>query len=443
MDFRSRVTSIEHYHLIDDRPDQPNVISCELTVSGPFDLDAAMQAARQIAPRQPMACARLEKGHWGRRYWVADNQSIEQLRWETMDEAASDSPRSVDLWHGPAIRLLMQSNGETTRLSFRIPHAAVDGVGGLQCLVEWLIAYHQVITGAERPRLRQLDVGQLARRNHLRLLSREFIAKLWIQPIAMLGASKFLLREVTSLSNAQGDEQPLDASRDFQYLSRDISPDALRRLQQDARSAGATVNEFLVRSVFLGIHGFLKAAGRHQEGQWLRLMIPINIRDYADRRMPAANRASIVQLDRTDRDFADPDGMIWGLNYELGNIRKWNLEKTFLLIVRCMSVVPGLIRRSTRKKICRATSVLTNLGSPLDRVKLPRRDGKLVAGNLIIEDIDLIVPLRPLTAVGFAAVRYAGQQKLTLHYDPIQMSGEQAKQLMDFVVDELQRGYSS
>ncbi len=42
MDFRSRVTSIEHYHLIDDRPDQPNVISCELTVSGPFDLDAAM-----------------------------------------------------------------------------------------------------------------------------------------------------------------------------------------------------------------------------------------------------------------------------------------------------------------------------------------------------------------------------------------------------------------
>ena len=38
----------------------------------------------------------------------------------------------------------------------------------------------------------------------------------------------------------------------------------------------------------------------------------MSIRDFADRRLPAANRATLVQLDRSDRDFADPEGMIWG-----------------------------------------------------------------------------------------------------------------------------------
>ena len=41
------------------------------------------------------------------------------------------------------------------------------------------------------------------------------------------------------------------------------------------------------------------------------------------------------------------------------------------------------------------TSVVTNLGAPLERVKLPTDDqGRLIAGNLVVEDIDLTLPGR-------------------------------------------------
>ncbi len=145
----------------------------------------------------------------------------------------------------------------------------------------------------------------------------------------------------------------------------------------------------------------------------------------------------MVQLDRTDRDFNDPKGLLWGLNYELTNIRKWNLEKTFLVLVRCFSVIPGWIGRIAAKDICRATSVLTNLGNPFDRLKLQRVDGKLQSGNLILDDVKLVVPLRRNTPVGFATLRYAGEQKICLHFDPVEIDCYEAQVLMEKVFQYL------
>ncbi len=439
MTFRLPATSIEKYHLIDDRPSNPNVIGGNLTFSGQIDWEVANLAAEQTLRRHPLLCAHLERGRFGRWYWVADEKSFERVTWEMAEPGARiESPQVVDPRQRP-LRLIVWKKGDQTVVGFRLHHAAVDGLAAFQALTDWLIAYHRIQTQSDRPKLRQLDPGRLRARNHLRLLSRKFLFKLWIQPIAMLGASKFIFRKVENIADFPG-EPNRPADEEFQLITRELSGEALDNLQRQAEAARATVNELLIRSVFLGLHQFRRQSGKHTPGEWLRLMIPINIRDYSDRRLPAANRASIVQLDRTDRDFADPEGLIWTFNYELGNIRKWNLEKTFLLLVRCMSLFPGLLRRSARKQVCRATSVLTNLGAPMDRVKLPRNQGKIVAGNLTLDDFDLIVPLRPLTPVGFAALRYAGVQRLGMHFDPRQISRENANQLIDFVDQELHRG---
>lgn len=444
MTTRLRVTSIERYHLYDDTPENPNVIGCDLTVRGPLHLENATAALREAAQRHPMVAARLDD-----RYWQLDPAEARALEWVVVTKAqaeaqaealGSGSPendlRVIDLAHQLTTRFILRRGQDVTHLSFRMHHAAADGGGGLQFVADWLLTYHRLSSGSELPRSRETNPQLLAKRNHLKLLTREFLGKLWVQPIAILGASKFLLRKVQAVVPPRVSPQATEV-QDFQVISSSLSTQQVEDLRRLAAEGKATINELILRGVFLGIHQFRKSQGLYQPREWLRLVVPISIRDFSDRRLPAVNRASIVQLDRTDRDFADPQGMTWGLNYELGNIKKWNLEKTFLLLMRCFALVPGWVKRIASKDVCRATSVVTNLGSPFERLKLERQDGKLKAGDLLVENVGLMVPLRKNTPLGFATLRYAGEQKICMHYDPQQMTAEQAREVHQIVMGQL------
>jgi hypothetical protein len=143
-------------------------------------------------------------------------------------------------------------------------------------------------------------------------------------------------------------------------------------------------------------------------------------------------------VDRRDRDFADPAGLLWGINFELGNIRRWKLDRTFLLVLRCVSAVPGWVARLAARPVCRATSVVTNLGAPFERLRLPRDgDGRLCFGGLVLEEVDLVVPLRPMTPAGFAVLRYAGGLRINLHFDAAVMPPGIADELMERIAQRM------
>ena len=432
---RLRVTSIERYHLSDDTPQNPNVIVCDLHVRGDVDLEIATSALREVAKRHPMISARLEGSEWN----IAPSNA-DLVSWEVCGVAESRQEkgdlRTIDIANGLACRFLLRQQEAGALLSFRLHHAAADGGGGLQAVSDWLVTYHRLKTSETNPRSRDTDPKMLPQRNHLHLLSRKFIFKLWVQPIAILGATKFLFRRIQPVK-PRDPTQSNSLPKDFTTLQAALNAGQLARLKQEAEACNTTVNEMILRALFLALHDFRKSYGYYKAGEWLRLIVPVSIRSFSDRRLSASNRASMVQLDRTDRDFNDPKGLLWGLNYELTNIRKWNLEKTFLVLVRCFSVIPGWIGRIAAKDICRATSVLTNLGNPFDRLKLQRIDGKLQSGNLILDDVKLVVPLRRNTPVGFATLRYAGEQKICLHFDPVEIDCYEAQVLMEKVFQYL------
>lgn len=430
------LSSVEQYHLADDSRRFPNVISCDLLVTGKPDSAQALAALRSTTARHLMTCARLESRGWRKPAWHIDTQFADGHR---IIEGPTES-RFIDLRSSPPGQMIVTDEGDRTRLSFRVHHAAIDGAGGLQVVSDWMQAYHRLIHGTAQPRSRTVDQSLLQKRNNLGLFKRQFLSRLWIQPIAMMGAFKFLLRKVTTV--APLDDSPDGTDEPSPTVQLNIELDALRygRLREVAAKNRATINELVLHAIFRSIHQLRKERKWHSDGEWIRLVIPMNIRDFADRRMAAANRATVVQLDRTDRDFSDDAGLLWGINYELGNIRRWNLEKTFLLILKWMSIVPGTIQRSVRRPVCRATSVVTNLGTPLERVKLPTDEqGRLMVGDLLVEDVELTVPLRPLTPLGFAVMRYGNRQKINLHFDsglvPVDVA-EQLMSLLDKCLDE-------
>ncbi len=428
------LTSVEQYHLADDSRRFPNVIVCDLIVTGKLDREIATRALRDTMARHLMASARLVSRGWRKPVWQLDPEFAESH--QIIDGPIESN--FIDLKSSLPGQLCVIDEGIRTRLRFRVHHAAVDGAGGLQFITDWMQTCHRLITGSDQPRSRTMDQTLLRRRNNLRLFSRQFISRLWIQPIAVMGAFKFLMRKVTPIVPLDLPAGETGAPASTVQLTIELDAEQINQLRNVATQRNVTINELVLQAVFRSIHQLRKERDWHSDGEWIRLVIPMNIRDFADRRMSAANRATVVPLDRTDRDFADHAGLLWGINYELGNIRNWNLEKTFLLILKWMSIVPGWINRSAKRRVCRATSVVTNLGTPLERVKLPTDDqGRLMVGNLLVEDVELTVPLRPLTPLGFAVMRYGNRQKINLNFDTKLIPADVAEQLMSILKSSL------
>jgi hypothetical protein len=61
---------------------------------------------------------------------------------------------------------------------------------------------------------------------------------------------------------------------------------------------------------------------------------------------------------------------------------------------------------------------------------LPRRNEKIVAGNVVLDGVDFFAPVRDGTAVSMAIVYYAGGLQLCMHYDSRQITEAQADDLM-------------
>ena len=266
---RLKVTSVERFHLCDDTAENPNVIGCELTVSGIVDQDIATAALREAARRHPMSSARLSGKHW-----ILDDRNADQLYWLVVDpHDDNDSPelRRIDPKTDAPGLFILQVDGDRTRLSFRTHHAAIDGGGGLQYVADWLLCYHRISSQTSTPRSRKTDLATLERRNHLQLLGREFIGKLWIQPIAMLGAFKFMFRRIQPIVEPSTNDrsmvaEKMESVKDFQLLTTSIQSTELELLKQKASECKATVNELVLRAIFLAIHEFRKRNHLHKQG---------------------------------------------------------------------------------------------------------------------------------------------------------------------------------
>jgi hypothetical protein len=70
---------------------------------------------------------------------------------------------------------------------------------------------------------------------------------------------------------------------------------------------------------------------------------------------------------------------------------------------------------------------------------LPRRNEKIVAGNVVLEGIDFFSPVRAGTAVSVALIYYAGGLQFCMHYDSRHITDVQADDLMATYLRKIRR----
>jgi len=174
-------------------------------------------------------------------------------------------------------------------------------------------------------------------------------------------------------------------------------------------------------------------------GDWIRFAVPTNLRENGDRHMPAANVVSMVFLDRNDRDFADPDRLLRGINRRIRHVKYCRLGLLFVLSLPVLRLLPGGLGRQTPDFRCVATCVLSNLGNVFQNTTLPQKDGKLVIGDVTLDEVAFLPPIRPFTDTSFGLFSYAGKLNVTLQYDPRLLSAEDSQDLIDMFRAQTQK----
>jgi len=107
------------------------------------------------------------------------------------------------------------------------------------------------------------------------------------------------------------------------------------------------------------------------------------------------------------------------------------------LTSRVLGVVVGA-------SICLSSAVFSNIGDPTRRFssRLPRRDGRLVVGNLLVDDITGVPPLRPHTRATFFSCTYRRRLTVSVRCDRAYFSDQDAVRLLDIYVRHL-RSYAA
>lgn len=423
--FPLRMTSIEKFHLFDDSADFPNQFFGRIHVDGPLD-PSRVTRAFEVASRRHVwgdVKASLVRGRW---QWVRVPDLAPEL-WIVDREPASYPP--IDPTRSCPARFVVVVGEERSSATVQAHHAMADGLGGMHFLNDWMVIYDNLVGGRDPEEgLPVLQPDRLRNRSALRLTSWRYLKHLWKQPLALFGAGKFLFRRFRTLGSQRDETLQGNPPAGFPAIESVVLPrDSLIALRARLVQCGVSLNDYLAATLFRALADWEPTAG---DRRCLRMIIPISIRERSDAAMPAANRTTLVQIDRFQQETADPVGLAKGIHFELGLIRKWYLDRIFLIVIRLMSVSNYWLQRTASRRQPRATTLFTNLGKPFLKTGLPHRERRLQMGGVTVRAIELAAPIRSHLPISFTALQYAGELQLTGHVDTRFLDAEAARSLL-------------
>jgi NRPS condensation-like uncharacterized protein len=421
----------EEYMLVDDRPAYPTSFFVRGRFAGRFDrtaLDAALSVA---ISRHPLLAAVAQRS--GRRWvWqpVAGRPVVEWL--DSLPAESLPRLEPLDVRAAPGIRVVAGERHGRTDIVLQVHHACCDGLGILRFIEDLLISYASACGATPKSALRRLQPERLRGRGKFGLTASKLPSLLRGQAVGLLGVRQFLMRRPEPLVPhvAQADDSPLPPDYPASQ-TRQLDRDESAGILPAARQLGVSANDLLLRDVFLALNDWRQRHAPDRCHGWVRLAVPVSLRTMADRRLPAANVVSMVFLDRTGPQMADSQHLLNSIHEEIELIKRLHLGLTFVLSLGVARWLPGGLHRMAYAGNCMSSSVLTNFGTVLDRCPLPYEDGRLVVGEAVLEGIDALPLLRPLTCASIGLLNYAGRLHVTVHYDPRVLVAADASELID------------
>ena len=436
------LTPLEEYFFHEDRQSYPWSFFVRLDFAGRAHRQAAEKSLGNCMGRHPLLSSVVRRED-GALVWQPVDRAMPVVRWTAAHaEAAYQPVARLDIKEEIGVRVHFAVGEENTRLIFQFHHASCDARGAAAFIGDWLAEYGWAMgDGADYGTPRTYDPALLRARHDC---LGPAVTKATDVPRArcagLLRAGRFLMTHapapLVDYRPARDDDATpcgYPAARSYRFHEA-----ASAEIRSAAKRRGATVNDLLCCGLFLAIQAFRREMGQ-RPGAWLRLAVPVDLRTETHRRMSAANLTSLVFLARHADGCNDPAALLQGIHEEMHQVKTWRLARTFLRGLQIRRHLPGGLARGVHDGRCQATATMTNVGEIFAGSRLPRKDGRLVAGNLVLDSADFLAPVRPLTCATFSACTYAGCLTLNLHYDPHGLSEASAIRLLDTLVEQVRR----
>jgi hypothetical protein len=441
MAFPIPLTAFEEYMVLDGTPAHPMEFFFRLRFAGGLDITALRAAFEEALARHPLLQARIDRRPGRHPRFVAADDTRPAFIAVVRPHAAGpdDYPALPPLDHarGPLVRLTVVTPEDAAAggpaddawadLIAQFHHAGCDGLGALDFL-EDLVGIAAAKTDARPARLDRLEPARLARRGRYGFDAWSLLASLPRQARGLEGVWQYLANDPVRLPRGGAAAEP------HRLASCSVACDAATTaaLRREATRLGVSLNDLAAAALFESLRESLgetdfgsgPAAVGRRDRRVVRLSIPMNLRQAADRRMPAANIVSMVFLDRGAAAIDDPAGLLRSIHDEMQLIRRLGLGMTFLFTLWAARLMPGGIARLVRNQQTAATALFTNIG------RLFRRAGRagggcVRIGTATLRSIDSLAPLRQGTPLAVTAAEYAQSWVFTLRYDPAAVSADQ------------------
>jgi len=406
-----------------------------LRFSGKLNVDAMNAAILSTVERHPLLRSTVHKdARLGYCWNIADSSTIPLERWSADSTNEYPVASFMDLTKHVGTRFWLVDSSDSHDLVSQIHHACTDALGMCLLIDDLLMAYAKKVGAIERDvQLRPLNNQRLPLRNYFGLTWKKILLLIPLQILGMHVVGKFFLRNVVPLRspgvNSESEQQVVFPS----FCTLRFDTDTTLKILAAAKTNKVTVNDLLARDLFLAIDAWRTQNGVQSKNEWLRFFVPINHRVAEDATLSAANVMSAVFLERHSGQLQDPESLLRSLQLQMQRVKRYQLGFLFIAAQALMSRIPRLRARVIQRDKCVSSCVFSNVGVVFNQIALPRQDGKLKIGDVLLEDVDFVAPLRPLTAAAFCVCTYAGRLSINLHFDPRAISKSQAKVLLDFL----------
>lgn len=427
----------EHYMLADDRPDYPMTFVVRLRFSGRLDRERSTTALDRALAYHPLlrACVRGDvEGRTSALEWVNTEIPEPFLNWD--DSAAPVSfPRGlpIDLHAEAGLRVWVRAGPDTAQVVLQIHHACCDGLGALHFIETWLAAYQGADLAVLFPEMMSPEVlsarGQ-SRLGLLRQLWRSYRSAFRIARFYKTAPQPVALPNTVPSSLQSGHSLPA-------FHSYCWSADETQQMLATADELNVSLNAWLLHKYFLALDDWNRSQ-ESRERRPLRIIIPVNLRDRCQRALPAMNAVSMAFLDRDPAQIADENKLLAGLVAELDEAKSLRRGMALLPVLRLIGKISGGFQSQLRSDRCLGSAIFSNLGIPFAGSTLACAAGRLKVGDVILESVETVAPLRPLTHTAIALFTYANRLQTTLSYDPHHFTAEYGLTLLKRYLNRVQ-----
>jgi hypothetical protein len=430
------LTAFEEHMLLDDRPSHPMVIVARFDFVDDAPPAALAEAFHTTLLQEPLLTARVNRGRMGRPRWLPG--AIPQLKESRVEHGLAGNAQ----WTGPLPRLDPESGPVIHAEAIHHPagwsillavhHTACDGLGLVGFVERWLLAADKKV--ARRPREVSDVMAALASRGRAAASWNQFIRMLPGLAKGLEGVGQFVSRDVIRLdplhaapSTSGGQARAASAAWLPCIHSVTLQADEVHAIDRVAKADRVMVNDLLVAAMLAAIGEHADAcAAAAAPNAWVRLGIPMSLRTKSDSALPAANRVSMIFLDRRPGDRHDGGRLIRGVRDEMELIRSHALGHILPLTLEAGRLLPGGLRRTTDSPKSQCTAVLSNLGRCFHRSPLADEQGCIRIGHGRLADWWIVPPVRPGTTLAAATHETAGRRTITFQFDPDRISAAEA-----------------